>query len=436
MKNKNNNFNTKLVTTLLLLFFMGMFLLARTFMGIYIFGFRVGEYTILISFLFLFFSLAQYKNESIKKYISVNAALLLAMLISSFVIFVIISNGNFLNVYIYKSSSYIWSFGFLFIGSTVGSFINFKKEIFYLFLLTLLYIYFFSIYGIPDSLQNQLLKITDKFEYHKGSDILIMFLSVFFIGNRQNYSKNFRLDIFLCFSALFGPLLVYKSRGAFIAFLGFLILEIIFLKSDFKRPLFKNVILLVLVLFFSLQSIFIVNKSGFLKLFEVEEKVEFLVKYREVPLEENNSVLYFYEGRLFSGDGNLNWRLQIWQDIFDDLLNEQKMLFGFGYNEKFSAMDDPFRSGNDGTNENVHNFLINILGRGGLIHLILFLSLYYLLLKKLISLNNIFILNYVIPIIFASFFDGSMENSHFPILFYFTLGLLFNSRNNDSNNKL
>ena len=94
-------------------------------------------------------------------------------------------------------------------------------------------------------------------------------------------------------------------------------------------------------------------------------------------------------------------------------------------------MDDPFRSGNDGTNENVHNFLINVLGRGGLIHLALYLSIYYLIAKKLISTNNIFILNYFIPIIFASLFDASMENSHFSLLFYFILGIMLNKRNKE-----
>ena len=428
------NYRETVIKFLLLVFFLGMFLLARTYMGIYILGFRIGEYAILISFVFLFLSLAQYKHKKISNSISKSTFLLLVFLVTSFPIFVILSNGNFANMYIYKSSSYIWSFGFLFIGIGSTKFINFTKEIYYIFCFVLIYIYVFSIYGIPDNLQNLLLKVSDKFEYHKGSDILIMFLSIFFIANRSNISKNFKLDVFISFSALFGPLLLYKSRGAFIAFSLYFIFELVFLKSEFKRPLKKNLILLIVSTFILLQSLFIVNKNGPIVIDEIFVNISSLAEYRKVPVssnEINNHFLYFEQGRIFSGDGNLNWRLQIWQDVVSDLISEKKLFIGFGYSEKFSAMDDPFRSGNDGTNENVHNFLINVLGRGGIIHLALYLSIYYLIAKKLISRNNIFILNYFIPIILASLFDASMENSHFSLLFYFILGIMFNKRNKE-----
>ena len=434
MMSISKNYKETLIKLLLLTFFLGMFLLARTYMGIYILGFRIGEYAILISFVFLFLSLAQYKYKIISNSISKSSFILLVLLVTSFPIFVLLSNGNFANMYTYKSSSYIWSFGFLFIGIRSAKFVNFTKEIYYLFCFSLIYIYLFSIYGFPDNLQNLFLKVGDKFEYHKGSDILIMFLSIFFIANRSNTLKNSKLDVFIFFSALFGPLLLYKSRGAFIAFSLYLILEVVFLKSEFKRPLKKNLILLIVSTVILLQSLFIVNKNGPIVIEDISVNITSLVEFRKVPVspkEINNDFLYFEEGRIFSGDGNLNWRLQIWQDVVRDLINEKKLFIGFGYNEKFSAMDDPFRSGNDGTNENVHNFLINVLGRGGLIHLALYLSTYYLIAKKLISINNIFILNYLIPIIFTSLFDASMENSHFSLLFYFILGVMFNKRNKE-----
>ena len=52
-------------------------------------------------------------------------------------------------------------------------------------------------------------------------------------------------------------------------------------------------------------------------------------------------------------------------------------------------MDDPFRSGDDGSNENVHNFLINIIARGGIFHLTLYVLLMYLFFVKAIRLNGI-----------------------------------------------
>ena len=39
-------------------------------------------------------------------------------------------------------------------------------------------------------------------------------------------------------------------------------------------------------------------------------------------------------------------------------------------------MDDSSRRGTDLTNENVHNFVVNILAKGGLLHFSLFLSMY------------------------------------------------------------
>ena len=129
------------------------------------------------------------------------------------------------------------------------------------------------------------------------------------------------------------------------------------------------------------------TKSGFIKLNEVDEKVIFVATaQRNVPQEETR-LFYINDNRLFSNDGNLNWRLQIWQDVIKDLNNENKLIIGNSFNEKIPAMDDPFRSGDDGTNENVHSF-INILARGGLIHLFLILYIFYRLIKYSLVIQN------------------------------------------------
>ena len=85
-------------------------------------------------------------------------------------------------------------------------------------------------------------------------------------------------------------------------------------------------------------------------------------------------------------------------------------------------MDDPKRQGRDGLNENVHNFLVNNYARGGLIQLGIFMSLYWFLFFRNKD-KSIFI--YTLPFFMVSFFDASMENAHFPIIFYFFLGSLF-----------
>ena len=60
-----------------------------------------------------------------------------------------------------------------------------------------------------------------------------------------------------------------------------------------------------------------------------------------------------------------------WQDVIEDSVQEQSYIYGIGYKNKIPAMEDPSRSGRDGTNENVHNFLINNYARGGIVYLLL-----------------------------------------------------------------
>ena len=51
----------------------------------------------------------------------------------------------------------------------------------YLSLFGLFVIYVYSTRGISDNLQNFFLNYTDKFEYSKGSDILLAFVFVFIL---------------------------------------------------------------------------------------------------------------------------------------------------------------------------------------------------------------------------------------------------------------
>ena len=84
---------------------------------------------------------------------------------------------------------------------------------------------------------------------------------------------------------------------------------------------------------------------------------------------------YVYEGRLYSRDGTTDWRLDIWQDVVEDLNKRDKILLGYGYSSIIPVMVDPEapgRLGEDGLNENVHNYAVTILSRGGLIQLLLF----------------------------------------------------------------
>ena len=90
--------------------------------------------------------------------------------------------------------------------------------------------------------------------------------------------------------------------------------------------------------------------------------------------------LYIEDGRLMSIDNTTNWRLDIWQDVVEDLNKRDKILLGYGYSSIIPVMVDPEapgRLGEDGLNENVHNYAVTILSRGGLIQLLLFIYFHY-----------------------------------------------------------
>ena len=80
------------------------------------------------------------------------------------------------------------------------------------------------------------------------------------------------------------------------------------------------------------------------------------------------------------------------------------------------------RAGLDGTNIHVHNYFVNILARGGLVHVLLYLLFYLFLLGRIINYkdrNNT--IAFIIAALFVSFFDSSMETVRFPFLFYTVL---------------
>jgi len=405
---------------LVYVFFVFVFLLSRTFMGVNILGFRVGELAILTSFVFLIlFMTILFKSNIVEQINSNQIYLSLILFTLTFLLLVFYSDGSFSNLYIYKSSSYIWSLGFIVLGLVIGNTSNISQKNIYPFFFICIFIYFYSIYGIPDSYQSIFLNFSDKFEYHKGSDILIMTITTIFLNNRLSTNKRFSLELFLVLSVLYLPLLLYKSRGAFISFCLFVLLEAFHMKQSFRSTIRRNAILIFILVAVLLQSLFFVTKSGFFNFSDVDDKVEFVTGYRAVPIEDEDRLIYINNNRIFSSDGNLNWRLQIWQDIVIDLNKTGKIWMGYQFNEKIPAMDDPFRSGDDGTNENVHNFLINIFARGGLIHLGIYIYFIFNLLRERKSFA---IINFVAPLFLASLFDASMENSHFPLIFYFVVG--------------
>ena len=81
-------------------------------------------------------------------------------------------------------------------------------------------------------------------------------------------------------------------------------------------------------------------------------------------------------------------------------------------------MSLPSRQGLDGLNENVHNFIVNIYARGGILQITLFLYFIFQFLVFIIKFSKSRNLDIRNTDTFVAFFDGAMENAFFNVLFF------------------
>ena len=245
-------------------------------------------------------------------------------------------------------------------------------------------------------------------------------------------------------------MLLYMSRGSFVGLILFLLI-LIFQKIKFITKNLKefSIIFLISFLVFFISTIRISDEeynNSFLNFFNFEKNNIQVVTSEEVIITEvieksltdlsrkgetRNAFLSLYisNGRLMSEDQTTNWRLDIWQDVIEDLFNKNKIFIGYGYNSIFPVMLDPTapgRLGRDGLNENVHNYFVNLLGRGGILNLIFFLLMQISIFKywrKNLEGYNISIL-YILPALFIASLDTAMEGVQFPLLYFSYLGVI------------
>ena len=110
-----------------LFFYTMTALFTRSFVGIYIFGFRIGEIIVLVSlltFIVWTYFLFRDKNRYNDNFLYLNLTLVVLFLVSLF-----LTNGSPFSSYTYKTSSYIWSLGYLFIGMLVANNLKVSKKI-------------------------------------------------------------------------------------------------------------------------------------------------------------------------------------------------------------------------------------------------------------------------------------------------------------------
>ena len=150
----------------------------------------------------------------------------------------------------------------------------------------------------------------------------------------------------------------------------FLLLESFY----FRKYIVKNLkSYLLILLISSIALIFTLYRVSDIDFFEFTEEPVQNITTTSSQIIENKDTLetlfsfYYLDGRIFSTDSTTNWRLDIWQDVIEDLNLKGKNLIGYGYNEVIPIMLDgsaPGRLGRDGMNEHVHNYFFTIISRG------------------------------------------------------------------------
>ena len=106
---------SKYTNTILNVLFIGslslVMVFTRSFMGLYFLGFRLGELVVAFGLILIIFNLFRFNSIEFKK-----TYYLLFSLSISFFISLFVNDGNILDTYTYKSSSYIWMFGYFWMG--------------------------------------------------------------------------------------------------------------------------------------------------------------------------------------------------------------------------------------------------------------------------------------------------------------------------------
>ena len=413
--------NKKFFEVFIISFLLLTLLFGRAFMGIAIFNYRLGEYLVALSLLLFIYLIYSQKFYFF-------TLLLISFLISNF-----INYGFTFSTYTFKASAYIWTIGFVLIGVLLFSQHLFSKKIYLIIfnLLPVLTYLFFTLFR-PQFLLNFFTLISDNANTLKPSDVfsLLVFVNVI---NKLYFDEKTFLILFSSTSAFFLPLLLALSRGAVLGYIIYMIIELYLSRKMIFSNRKRATALILLTLSTLYFSSLIVSKVDFYSINQANELPSLKAALGEIAEVKNtfdtDRYLYLNEGRLYSSDGTMNWRLDIWQDVIYDLNIKNQIYFGYGFNEIIPIMLDgyqPGRLGRDGLNENVHNIFFTVLARGGLIQLIAYSLFIFFGLTKIISINNRYeIIKIVIPFYLVSFFDVSMDGVQFPFIFYILIGYIF-----------
>ena len=419
----------KYFSVLIYLYILCAMIFSRPFVGLNIFGFLIGEITIGLALIFSALFLITYSDffsDFDIKIVRIFKIIFILFLVSSS-----LSGSNLTNLYTYKTSSYIWTFIILFLAYFLLTKYQFTENVKLASIFVLPYIYLISTGNYPNIVIDFFNRYSDKFQFIKASDLALSLFVVLLYVNKKYKDEKFKIIFSLFSISAFVPVMLFNSRGSIISLIIF---AIYFLRYEYKmlikNKLFTLVVLLASVAVFFGSTYRVYGNFDFYKepeSFQVEnitEAVKGIAKNKDTA----KVFLSFYvqDGYLMSWDPTTDWRLDIWQDVFYDLKEKNRLLTGYGYKEIIPVMLDPTapgRLGRDGLNENVHNYFVNILARGGLLQVFMFLFLYLSIIKFYKKRHNdykIFML--LIPVLILSSLDVTMEGVQFPFIFFTYLG--------------
>ncbi len=428
MKNiKNNKAYVEIFNNIVFFLILATMIFTRSLMGLKIFTFRLGElivgFGLLLIIIFIILKIFKILDLNFFPY------KYLFLVLVSFLFSLFINNGDIFTLYTFKSSSFLWMIGYVFFAYYFFHQFKFNNLHLVSLAFTPIIIYIFNSGNYPNFIMFFFQQYGDKFQFIKGSDVLIAFIFTVFILKDKIYNEKYLLIYANLLGSALLPLFLTLSRASFFSSFLFILL-FNFSMRGFIRTQFKTFIFIFtgFIVIFILSSIrlaslpeFRLNSSEPLVVEVIQESVSEVVERKNT-----NQFLgfYFCEDRLCSKDNTLDWRLDIWFDLVNDQISKNKLIQGVGFNEIFEVMKDPNapgRLGREGLNEHVHNHLFTLIGRMGIIGAFSYVLFLYKLLYKMKS--NIFI--YLFPLFLVSSFDTTMESIQFPLLFYFLVSYFY-----------
>ena len=420
-----------LVISYFLLLIIGLnMVFARSFVGLSILGIRLGELEVAGALFISLISIVafRYFPYSIDK----NFDMLFRAIVVSYFIVVILTKSNLMSTYSYKSSSYIWTVSFIYLGVFIQKYLNISiRHLTPVFFITPLVIYLMASGSYPNFIMQFFIDYSDKFQFLKASDILIALISSYFFIKSCKIKKQYEIYFLFFYCSIFLPVLMQLSRGSLLGIILFMVLELYYQKNYLFEQKKKTFLLFILsIILFSLSTYRMTGveiRPENISTQTVVSNVEEITRYKETTKAFFSFYINEY-GYLDSWDATTSWRLDNWQDVLTDMYKENKLLSGYGYIEILPQMTDPTapgRLGRDGLNEHVHNYFVSIIARGGLIQFTLFMLLHIALLniwKK--NNHDLNILSFIVPLLFVSLLDISMDGVQFPLIYYSSLGFL------------